>query len=76
MNEPGVIWYPCSVKPPVAKPVLIWHRARPWGRFYKLTVGWWNSEEWRREDSNSAQHGIIYQPTHWHHITGPEGRER
>jgi hypothetical protein len=74
MSEPRVYeWLPCSgTKPPVAERVLVWHRVRPWCRFYQATVGWWNSEEWRRDDSHSSVHGLIYQPKLWRYIEEPK----
>jgi hypothetical protein len=74
MSEPRVYeWRPCSgAKPPVAERVLVWHRARPWCRVHKATVGWWNSVEWRRDDSNSREHGVIYQPKLWRYIEEPK----
>lgn len=69
-------WQPCAIKPEVAKNVLIWHRARPWCRFYKPVVGWWNGKEWRRDFpwflEQTRDHGLIYQPKCWKYIEEPE----
>lgn len=67
-------WKPCSEKPSNCRRVLIWHRVRPWCRFFSPTVGWWNSVEWLREDSNRA-HMKIYQPTLWREIEAPTDEE-
>ena len=67
---PRFEWTPCSEPPDRWRRVLIWHRARPWCRFFRATVGWWNRTEWRRDDSDIRQ-GAIYQPVLWKDIEPP-----
>lgn len=68
-------WTPCSQPPSDCRRVLIWHRVRPWCRFHQVVVGWWNSKEWRRDDSDHRQGGI-YQPVLWKDIEPPTPEER
>ncbi|GEM_PF-4590461 len=64
-------WTPCAKPPEVARRVLIYHRSRPWGRYFTTCIGWWNGREWRREDSNTLKFGIIYQPLLWKDFERP-----
>lgn len=68
---PRFEWTPCAEPPTDCRRVLIWHRVRPWCRFFHPVVGWWNSKEWRQNDSNAAKHGVIYQPALWKDIDTP-----
>lgn len=69
---PRLEWTPCSEPPDGYRRVLVWHRVRPWCRFYEPVVGWWNGEGWWRDDSDSQRFGLIYQPVQWQDIEGPE----
>ncbi|HWY74987.1 MAG TPA: hypothetical protein VN281_05190 [Verrucomicrobiae bacterium] len=70
-------WTPCKQRlPDVGRRVLIYHRLRPWCRFFEFTVGWWNGKEWRRSYCDhpdfSRDHGIIYQPLLWKDVELPD----
>ena len=64
-------WTPVSKKPPNGMRVLIWHRVRPWCRYFQPTVGWWNGVEWRADVSHFTDKKVIYQPTMWKFIDPP-----
>ena len=62
-------WRPCNEPPDDCRRVLIWHRVRPYCRFYRAVVGWWNSEEWLRDSTDEHPHAFtIYQPVLWRDI--------
>jgi hypothetical protein len=68
---PQLNWTPCGELPDCYRRVVVLHRVRPWCRFNEIVVGWWNTEEWRRDDSHYA-HGKIYQPICWRDIEFPK----
>lgn len=69
-------WTPCSQPPSDCRRVLVWHRVRPWCRFFAPVVGWWNSKQWRcdyrRCPGDTQDHGLIYQPMFWKDIEQPQ----
>lgn len=71
---PRFDWTPCSEPPDNCRRVVVWHRVRPWCRFYKIVVGWWNVHEWRWDyHGEDPKHAIIYQPHCWKDIEPPIG---
>lgn len=64
------LWTSCKTPPDNNRDVLVWHRVRPYCRFYTATIGFWNSAEWRNHESN-WNHQIIYQPTLWRDFDAP-----
>lgn len=68
---PRLEWTPCSEPPSEYRRVLVVHRCRPWCRFNRIIVGWWNTEEWKHDDSNFA-HTSIYQPIVWRDVELPK----
>jgi len=68
---PRLEWTLCSEVPTDSRRVLVWHRCRPWCRYFQFVIGWWNSEEWRRDDSH-WEHGLIHQPTLWKDVEPPD----
>lgn len=69
-------WTPCSQPPSDSRRVLVWHRVRPFCRRNEIVVGWWNSEEWRRDwpwiAPGERDHGRIYQPKFWKDVETPK----
>jgi hypothetical protein len=68
---PRLEWTPCSEPPSDIRRVVVWHRSRRCNRFFQITVGWWNTEEWRKESLNWHE-GEIYQPTMWKDVEPPK----
>ena len=70
---PQLEWTDCRQVPDSCRRVLVLHRHQPWSRYYELVVGWWNTKEWRREDSQSSKFGLLYQALMWKDIELPIG---
>lgn len=71
MNALTYEWRGTEEPPEVSTRILVWHRVRPWCRFFKPVVGWWNGKEWLSYEGNVAK--PIYQPQFWKYIESPNG---
>lgn len=76
---PSTEWMDCNI--PDQRPdtrgrrVLVWHRIRPYCRFFESVVGWWNGEEWLTYDGTSFGASRIYKPWFWKDIIGPNNEQ-
>lgn len=64
-------WRSIHEKPSRGQSVLVWHRMRPYCRYYEAIVGWWNGEGWFSALSHFTSGKPIYQPVAWKYIDPP-----
>lgn len=67
---PRTDWTPCDEPPTSNRHVIVWHRVRPFCRYFEPVIGWFNGADWRTDDSNFS-HTLIYQPVLWKDIDEP-----